>query len=71
MNIYRIYQSQKAPIELSSEGTAFFIQDTIYYGQWTFDVGLRAETYEHFASDGSKIADFDWEIAPRMSVTYD
>jgi hypothetical protein len=71
VNVYRIYQSQKAPIELSSEGTAFFIQDTIYYGQWTFDVGLRAETYEHFASDGSKIADFDWEIAPRLSATYD
>ena len=71
VNVYRIYQSQKAPIELSSEGTAFFIQDTIYYGQWTFDLGLRAETYEHFASDGSKIADFDWEIAPRLSATYD
>ena len=48
-----------------------FIQDTIYHGQWTFDVGFRAESYEHFGSDGSKIADFDWEIAPRMSVTYD
>lgn len=71
INVYRIYQSAKAPIVLSSEGQAFFIQDTIYQGQWTFDVGLRAESYEHFASDGSKIADFDWEIAPRLAATYD
>ena len=71
VNVYRIYQSAKAPIVLSSEGQAFFIQDTIYQGQWTFDLGLRAESYEHFASDGSKIADFDWEIAPRLAATYD
>ena len=71
VNVYRILQVQKAPLTLSSEGQAMFIQDTIYHGQWTFDVGFRAESYEHFGSDGSKIADFDWEIAPRMSVTYD
>jgi hypothetical protein len=71
VNVYRILQVQKAPLTLTSEGQAMFIQDTIYHGQWTFDVGFRAESYEHFGSDGSKIADFDWEIAPRMSVTYD
>jgi len=71
VNVYRILQVQKAPLTLRSEGQAMFIQDTIYHGQWTFDVGFRAESYEHFGSDGSKIADFDWEIAPRMSVTYD
>jgi hypothetical protein len=71
VNVYRINQTQKAPLTLRSEGQAMFIQDTIYHGQWTFDVGFRAESYEHFGSDGSKIADFDWEIAPRMSVTYD
>jgi hypothetical protein len=71
VNVYRILQVQKAPLTLRSEGQAMFIQDTIYHGQWTFDVGFRAESYEHFGSDGSQIADFDWEIAPRMSVTYD
>ena len=71
VNVYRILQVQKAPLTLTSEGQAMFIQDTIYHGQWTFDVGFRAESYEHFGSDGSQIADFDWEIAPRMSVTYD
>jgi hypothetical protein len=71
VNVYRILQVEQAPLTLRSEGQAMFIQDTIYHGQWTFDVGFRAESYEHFGSDGSKIADFDWEIAPRMSVTYD
>lgn len=71
VNVYRINQVASDAIILSSEGQAFFIEDTFNHGQWTFNIGFRAESYEHFASDGSKIADFDWEIAPRMSATYD
>ena len=71
VNVYRINQVASDAIILSSEGQSMFIEDTFNHGQWTFNIGFRAETYEHFASDGSKIADFDWEIAPRMSATFD
>src|SRR5690606_13567341 len=35
------------------------------------NAGLRAERWEHFASDGTQSALFDWDIAPRLSVVYD
>tara|TARA_B100000780_G_scaffold68240_1_gene45137 strand:+ start:1209 stop:4259 length:3051 start_codon:yes stop_codon:yes gene_type:complete len=71
VNVYRINQTAQAPLNFTTEGEAFFIQDTISMGQWTFDLGVRAESYAHFGSDGSQIADFDWEYAPRMAATFD
>ena len=31
----------------------------------------RAEQWKHFATTGENIFTFDWEIAPRLSLTYD
>ena len=32
---------------------------------------LRAEQWKHFATTGENIFTFDWEFAPRLSLTYD
>lgn len=72
VNVYRIVQAQTAPTTVSSKGDAFYIQDSWNITeQWTVNAGLRAEKWEHYATDGSKIFTFDYEIAPRLSVIYD
>lgn len=71
INAYRSQRTVAAPYEVTSEGQSFYIQDTWTMDQLTVNAGLRAEKWEHFASDGSKTATFDWEIAPRLSVVYD
>src|SRR5690606_15904132 len=71
VNTYRIVQSTVAPYDVTSEGSIFYLQDTWTRDQWTVNAGLRAEEWEHFASDGSKTATFGWDIAPRLSVVYD
>jgi hypothetical protein len=71
INAYRAVRTVAAPYEVTSEGQSFYIQDTWTLDQLTVNAGLRAEKWEHFASDGSKTATFDWEIAPRLSVVYD
>ena len=50
----------------------FFLQDSWNIDEhWTINAGFRAEKWEHFATDGSKIFTFDYEVAPRLSVVYD
>ena len=71
VNVYRIVMTESGAINLSSEGEAFFVQDTISINDWTFDVGFRGESYQHFSSEGTQIADFDWEWAPRLAATWD
>lgn len=71
VNVYRIWQSETAPLTFKTKGKALFIQDTIYMDQWTFNVGVRGEEWDHYASDGSNIGTFDVKWAPRLSVTYD
>lgn len=71
INAYRIDQVQKAPVEFKTEGSVLFVQDSWTLNRWTVNAGLRSERWEHFASDGSKIFTFDWEVAPRLSAVYD
>jgi hypothetical protein len=72
VNVYRIVQAQTAPVTVKSEGGAFYVQDSWNINEhWTVNAGLRAEKWEHFATDGSKIFSFDYEIAPRLSLVYD
>lgn len=71
VNVYRAVRAENGPIMVSTEGQALYLQDTWTYNQLTVTAGLRAEKWEHFASDGSKTASFDWDIAPRLSVVYD
>jgi hypothetical protein len=39
--------------------------------RFTFNLGLRAEQWKHFATTGANIFTFDWEVAPRLSAIYD
>ncbi len=47
------------------------MQDQFTYNRLTFNVGLRAEQWKHFASTGEDIFTFDWAVAPRLSAAYD
>jgi len=71
VNVYRTVRASDGPYLLTVEGDTFYLQDTWTLNQLTVAAGVRAEKWEHFASDGSKIASFDWDIAPRLSVVYD
>ena len=71
VNMYRIDMTQMAAVEMETKGAAFYLQDTLTMDQWTLSAGIRAEKWEHFASTGAKVAEFDWEIAPRLSAIYD
>lgn len=72
VNVYRVVQASQAPLTFETEGSTFFIQDSWEIDEhWTINAGLRAEKWDHFATDGSKIFTFDYEIAPRLSVVYD
>jgi hypothetical protein len=71
VNVYRYNEVQTAPVEMETKGKTIFVQDRWTYDQWTVNAGVRAETWQHYSSKGDEIADFDWEIAPRLSVIYD
>ncbi|RRN65112.1 TonB-dependent receptor [Caulobacter sp. 602-1] len=71
VNVYRSVRAADAPYTVSSKGETLYLQDTWTIDRLTVNAGLRAEKWRHFASDGSRIAKFDWDIAPRVSTTYD
>jgi hypothetical protein len=72
VNVYRINQTVVAPSILKTEGSAFFLQDSWNIDEhWTIDAGIRAEKWDHIATNGFKVYTFDYDIAPRLSVIYD
>lgn len=71
VNYDRTFQSSLGPQETSSEGLSFFVQDSFTFNRFSFNVGLRAEQWKHFATTGEDIFTFDWEFAPRLSAIYD
>jgi hypothetical protein len=71
INYDRTFQSATGPQETSSKGLSFFIQDSLTFNRWTFNVGMRAERWEHFATTGENIYTFPWEFAPRLSAVFD
>jgi len=72
INVYRILQSQVGATNYESKGDALFLQDSWSIDEhWTINAGIRAEKWEHFATNGSKVFTFDYDIAPRLSVVYD
>ncbi|WP_197493173.1 TonB-dependent receptor [Woeseia oceani] len=71
-NVYKIEQTVAGPTNFKTEGDVFFIQDSWNIDEhWTVNAGLRAEKWDHIATDGSKVFTFDYDIAPRLSVIYD
>lgn len=71
INYRRIIEAQSGPQETTTEGSTFYLQDTIQFGRFAINAGVRAEKWEHFATTGENIFTFDWEYAPRLSVIYD
>lgn len=71
VNGYRIQQEAPSPYTVTTEGEAFYFEDTWTLNQWTVNAGLRTERWSHYDSFDSKIFTFDWEVAPRLSVVYD
>ncbi len=71
INMNRFIQVEQGPIDLKSEGLSFYLQDSFQVENWVFNVGLRTERYEHFASTGESISSFPWTFAPRLSAIYD
>jgi hypothetical protein len=72
VNYDRTFQASLGPQDTSSEGWSLFIQDQFQVGnRFTFNVGVRAERWEHFATTGESIFVFPWEFAPRLSAVWD
>jgi hypothetical protein len=71
VNYYRIAQVQDGAQDFKAQGTSLFFQDTFRLHKFTFNLGLRAEQWQHYASEGTKIFTFDWAVAPRLSAVYD
>lgn len=71
VNYDRTFQSATGPQETSSRGLSFFLQDAVTFNRFTFNLGVRAERWEHFATTGENIYTFPWEFAPRLSAVYD
>lgn len=69
--LYRTNRVASGAYEVKSEGHTLYLQDTWTLNQLTVNAGLRAEKWTHIDSNGEDIANFDWEIAPRLSVVYD
>ena len=71
MNYYRIIQTQDGAQDFKANGYSFFVQDTWRLQRFTFNLGVRAEQWSHYASEGTKIFTFKWGFAPRLSASYD
>jgi hypothetical protein len=67
----RTLQAELGPQLTKSKGLSFFAQDQFTFNRLTFNVGIRGERWEHFATTGDNIFTFDWAIAPRLSAAYD
>lgn len=67
----RTFEAQAGAQITNSEGTVWFLQDQWQWGKFSANVGVRAEEWEHFATDGTNIFTFDTEYAPRVSLVYD
>jgi len=71
INYYRILESRLGSQNQKVRGTSFFGQDEIQLNRWTFNAGLRAERWTHYATTGESLFTFDWTWAPRLSAVFD
>jgi hypothetical protein len=68
---YRSWMSKDGPQDYKARGYAFFGQDEFSVNRFTFNLGMRFEQMNHYATTGEKIYTFPWTVAPRLSATYD
>jgi hypothetical protein len=71
INYDRLAQVSSGAQLTKSEGTVLYLQDAWQYERWSLNAGLRAETWQHFATTGKRIFTFGAEIAPRIGIAYD
>lgn len=71
INYYRITQTATGKQDQQVRANSLFAQDEFDFNRLTFNVGLRAEHWEHFSTTGFSIFAFDWTLAPRVSAAYD
>jgi hypothetical protein len=71
LNYFRIQQVQDGAQDFKANGYSFFVQDTWRIQRFTLNLGVRAEQWSHYASEGTKIFTFKWGFAPRLSASYD
>ena len=71
INYTRDLQTTAGSQTETSEFWQAYVQDGWQWKQWSVNAGVRAEQWEHIASTGDSIAEFDVDIAPRLSVAYD
>jgi len=71
LNYFRRNEDTTAPITMNSKGMTFFVQDAWQFNRWTVNLGVRAEQWDHYATTGDKISEFDIDIAPRLGVVWD
>ena len=71
VNYRRVIETAVGPQETQTQGQTFYLQDTMQFGRFAVNAGVRAEKWEHVATTGENIFTFDWEYAPRLSVIYD
>ena len=72
INYDRRVQTALGSQETRSDGLSLFVQDTFNVtDKLSFNLGVRTERFEHFATDGTNVFTFDWTFAPRLSVSYD
>jgi hypothetical protein len=71
VNYYRNLQTSSGAQETKAKGQTVYLQDTMQFGRWAVNAGVRAEEWVHEATTGEEIYTFDWTYAPRLSVIYD
>jgi hypothetical protein len=71
INFSRQLQVSSGAQETKAEGQTVYLQDTMQFGRWAVNAGVRAEEWTHKATTGEEIYTFDWTYAPRLSVIYD
>ena len=71
VNYYRITESATGKQDQKVRGNLFYAQDEFSLGRLAFNVGLRAESWNHFSTTGFSIFKFKTTWAPRLSAVYD
>jgi hypothetical protein len=71
INYYRNFNSAVGEQDTKIRGYSLFAQDEFTIDRLSFNLGLRAEQYSHYATTGAKTFGFDWTFAPRLSAAYD
>ena len=68
INYRRIIETAVGPQETKTEGQTVYLQDTLQFGRFAVNAAVRAEKWEHIATQAETSSTFDWEYAPRLSV---